>query len=63
MKFFIQHEILLHAKRRGERGGYELLNVRVVCWVNPRLFLVCSGTALDSKKEKEEDDASYFRRN
>ncbi len=45
-----KHEILLHAKGRGERGGCDLLTGRLISLVDPRFFF--AGTALDSKSEE-----------
>ena len=36
-----KHEILLCAKGRGERGGYDLLKGRLISWLNARFF--CAG--------------------
>ncbi len=45
-----KHEILLHAKGRGERGGCDLLKGRLISWVNPRpLFLRWAALARSQK--------------
>jgi hypothetical protein len=36
-----KHEILLHAKGRGDRGGYDRLKGCLISWANPCFF--CAG--------------------
>jgi hypothetical protein len=51
--FFLQGETLLHAKGRGERGGYGLLNVSLISWANPRFFCdYCSEFQSDKKSDE-----------